>query len=388
MDVPFGLILFFYLLVIARPLTTLLHELGHAIPALLITKSDVLVYVGSFGDRKGSLNIKLGRLIIYLKYNIFLWFRGVCIPMEKMIPFKKQMLFVVAGPFVSLTIALISVYMIISIKPNINGLAFLLSFTISALIDFLINIIPSEKKIILENGDEIGNDGAQLKSLFSRRKVLTIIENANTKYTNQEYRKALALYQESLDHLPNNKGVHRLIISCAVQLKDNSVAAKYNEDFFEKFEQNSMDFLHSGLIKSYSGNHIEAILDFDQSILLDNNNAYALNNRGYSRNCLNLYSEAIVDFNSSLSIDENFAFAYNNRGFSKIKLGSYEDGYLDIKISLDLDNNNSYAYKNLGIYYLEKGDFVEAKENFIRSKDIDATTDEIDALLEEAISKI
>jgi hypothetical protein len=35
-------------------LSTLLHELGHAIPMLLLTKQTVTIYIGSYADKRNS----------------------------------------------------------------------------------------------------------------------------------------------------------------------------------------------------------------------------------------------------------------------------------------------------------------------------------------------
>ncbi|MBK8341854.1 MAG: M50 family metallopeptidase [Bacteroidetes bacterium] len=53
------ILLFFALLVfITRTFTVLFHELGHAIPAILMSKKAVTIYIGSYGDpkRAGILN--------------------------------------------------------------------------------------------------------------------------------------------------------------------------------------------------------------------------------------------------------------------------------------------------------------------------------------------
>ena len=66
----FGL---FLLVVITRPFTVLFHELGHAIPAMLMTKQGATVYVGSYGDKKQSFQLALGGLEIWFRYNPFKW---------------------------------------------------------------------------------------------------------------------------------------------------------------------------------------------------------------------------------------------------------------------------------------------------------------------------
>ncbi len=53
---------------VLSPLVTLLHELGHAIPALLVTRKKVTIYIGSYGDPQKSLCFRVGLLEFYVRY--------------------------------------------------------------------------------------------------------------------------------------------------------------------------------------------------------------------------------------------------------------------------------------------------------------------------------
>jgi hypothetical protein len=58
------------LLGLAFFVTVTLHELGHAIPALLMTKDEVTIYIGSIGSPYNSFHLAIGRLEFYCKYRI------------------------------------------------------------------------------------------------------------------------------------------------------------------------------------------------------------------------------------------------------------------------------------------------------------------------------
>jgi len=49
------------LLGVAFFVTITVHELGHAIPALLMTRDEVTIFIGSFGDPYESFHFKTGR---------------------------------------------------------------------------------------------------------------------------------------------------------------------------------------------------------------------------------------------------------------------------------------------------------------------------------------
>jgi len=76
---PAIIIALLLLVVITRPFTVLLHELGHAIPGMIFSKKNVAVYVGSYGNKEQSFKIQIGTLEIWIRYNPIKWSGGICI---------------------------------------------------------------------------------------------------------------------------------------------------------------------------------------------------------------------------------------------------------------------------------------------------------------------
>ena len=60
-----------------------------------------------------------------------------------------------------------------------------------------------------------------------------------------------------------------------------------------------------------------AILDYDEAIRLDPNDALAYYNRGYDKGELRRYAAAIADYDEAIRLDPNDAHAYFNRGYAK-----------------------------------------------------------------------
>jgi Flp pilus assembly protein TadD len=58
-----------------------------------------------------------------------------------------------------------------------------------------------------------------------------------------------------------------------------------------------------------------------------------------------------------------------------------EDGLADVNFSLQLNNENSYAYRNLGIYHLKRSHFSEARQLFLKAKEMDIETELIAELI-------
>ncbi|HEV3411782.1 MAG TPA: hypothetical protein VG101_04845 [Puia sp.] len=96
------------LLLLSSFIHVLVHELGHALPVLATPHSCATVYVGSFGDRRQSIGLRLGRLKIWIKYNPFLWFRGMCQPGGASFSINQQICYLLAGPLASILLGVLA----------------------------------------------------------------------------------------------------------------------------------------------------------------------------------------------------------------------------------------------------------------------------------------
>lgn len=116
-SIIFITVIFLYVLNTAVPILLLLllgsfvhvlvHELGHATPILIGTRAAVTVYIGSFGDAGNSFEWQIRRLKLRIKYNPFLWFRGMCQPHGDF-SLHQQQVYIAMGPLCSLLLGIIS----------------------------------------------------------------------------------------------------------------------------------------------------------------------------------------------------------------------------------------------------------------------------------------
>src|ERR1700733_4247692 len=84
---------------ISNFITILIHELGHAIPALLFTQKPVTIYAGTFGDDT-SQKFKFGRLTIFVRPKLsYLKNRGLTI-YDTDIHLNKQLVVLITAPIV------------------------------------------------------------------------------------------------------------------------------------------------------------------------------------------------------------------------------------------------------------------------------------------------
>lgn len=368
---------------ISRPFLTVFHELGHAIPVILMTGERATIFLGSYGDTDKSFRLAIGKLEIWIKYNLFKWRGGLCVPHASNISINKKIIYTLTGPLASLFIALISCYIAFTFRlKDFLSLLFLI-FLLLSIFDFLKNIIPSNQSITLHDGKIGHNDGTSLVRLFRHKKYPKQYFDAIDLYNNKQYTEAATVFDTILSNGLKDQDTYRWAIYCHLLIKNYRKAKSYFDEFRKRFQMNSEDYSNLGLIYTHYENHEKAMKLYGISLKLNPMNSYSLNNKGYTLNILEKYEEAITFFDKALEIDKSFAYSYNNRGFSKIKLGRMEEGLHDLNQSYELDPYNPYYFRNLGIYYQERGDYQKALELFLESKSLDNYTYNIDALIIE-----
>lgn len=368
---------------IIRPLTVLIHELGHGLPALLFTTEKVQIYIGSYGDPSKSLHITIGRLEIYFKYNPILWNHGLCVPKSDNISINKNIVITLFGPIISLLFGISSI--LIAFAGNLHGSLKMISvfFLVSSFIDFFLNIIPNKTPTRLYDGAIVYNDGQQLKQLIKYKSFPTQFNSGVKHYNNKEFEKASIHFIKIIDQGLADEMIYRLAISSNLQSKNYESALLIQEMFDKAYNLNSDDYSNSALIKSNLEKYEDALIDYQKSLEKNPQNKYSLNNLGYTYNLINEFQKAIIEFDKAIELEPEFAYAYNNRGLAKIKLGYEKEGLMDIEKSLKIDVSNSYAYRNLGIYYFDKCEYKTAQKYFKKANELDDKTH----LLEDYIMK-
>lgn len=130
-------IVYWILINLISPILTFIHELGHAVFALIFTSGKVDIRLGNFENK--HISFKIGRLEVYL--NKFSPWIGCAnwseIPQEK----YKKVLVCLGGPIASLLMTFIFLFLVV-ITENIFLRVFLESFLMGSSSQFFITIIP------------------------------------------------------------------------------------------------------------------------------------------------------------------------------------------------------------------------------------------------------
>ena len=267
MHFTFFLLLLFLLIIITRPLTVIFHELGHAIPAMLLTREKVIIYIGSHGDPKKSIRFNIGILEVYFRYNPFAWNLGLCIPTAEEVSINRRILYTLSGPITSLLIALIAFYFVFSY--DLHGFLKLLIvvFLGSSFFDLLINIFPSKTPIKLYDGTITYNDGHILKQLFYYKSLPKEYMAAIKLYNAGSFFEAGVQGDKLLSSGIEDENIYRLAIGSYLKSKDYERAKNLSEAFVALNKITSEDLTNMALAYSHLGLHEKAIEIYDKSLL-------------------------------------------------------------------------------------------------------------------------
>ncbi|MGJ8684236.1 MAG: tetratricopeptide repeat protein [Nonlabens sp.] len=367
------------------PISTIVHELGHGIVALINTKKKVTLYIGSLGEPEHAFRIPLGRLILVFNLNLIKPRGGLCRLEEPQMSFNQQFIYVLMGPVATLFLGLSCSYVsfFTNVHDNVKMLFFL--FSIYSFIDFMRNIMPSDRAMVIDNGSMVFNDGMQLKQLLKFKKFAPDYEKGVNHFNNHDFDEAVVVFEKLWADGYQEIIMYKLLISSYLQVKKRSKAIALNKIFNEEHIK-SFDFLdygNSALLKSYEGDYEEAITQYNVALETDQYMDILLNNRGYTYNLMGEYELALQDFEKAITLNDSFAYALNNRGFAKVKLGLKEEGLQDLEASMKLDDLNSYCYLNFGIYHFENEEYQQANNYFLKAQELDATTVMLDEYLEK-----
>ena len=106
-----------------------------------------------------------------------------------------------------------------------------------------------------------------------------------------------------------------------------------------------------------SNNTTTPIVDYDEALRIDPNNAEAYLGRGLARLDLEQYNDAIVDYDAALRINLYDAGAYFGRGLAKFHLQRYDDAINDYNQAITLDRTTEAYYgRGLAKFNLKRYD--------------------------------
>lgn len=149
-------------LFIIGPLSTLLHEVGHGVAALLVTKRPIHIYLGRMTESNRE-NFNFGRLHFHLQWSVGVgytyWGTGLS---------KQQRMFSIAGgPMMSLLLIILFGLLSSVSEQVLMQQLFSVAMTFN-IIQFVVSILPIYYPAFLIGRKNVPSDGLQLYQLMKK----------------------------------------------------------------------------------------------------------------------------------------------------------------------------------------------------------------------------
>lgn len=384
MEILLGVLMaigFIFLVFFTRIFTTLIHELGHAIPSLMFTEGEVAIHVGSYGDDKNSFKIDFGRLKAFFKIDIVKWNIGLC-QHQPAKTYLQNILIVLGGPIFSVLIGIVLIYLL-EVRTWSDEVTFIFAFFIfSSVWDFIANMVPSKESIMMHDGSANYNDGFHLMQLMKESKLPPTYFEGVDFLNKKKFDSAVDSFQKVITEGHDKKEIHLLLASSFIGNKKYSEALEIFLNLLEKKQLDISEYPLLGNLYMEMNEYAKAINIYNPFLFKFYNNPIVLNNRAYCFLQIGEYEKAIHDLDSALFHDPKCAYAFNNRGLAKIRLGQTDEGLADIEKSKSLDDSNAYVFLHLGYYFQKINQPQKAHEQFQKAKEMEIDFHGIDYLIE------
>ncbi len=357
------------IVLMTRSITVLIHELGHAIPSLLFTKEEVIICVGSYENLTKSKGIKLGRLTTFFTFNIFNWNSGLCLH-KGVTTFVQNFLIILGGPLASLLIGLGMIYVVKNWQGGQYGVAVAFFLIVSALWDFISNIIPHDKPLVTHNGNIVYNDGFQLKRLLQQNNLAPNQQEALTEYKRGHYNKVLTLLKnDALEGLKTTE-IQRVYIESLMHTRQLEEAEETFYDYFGQTELKSPDFSLIAEIKMEQKQYENALQAYDRAVYLDFKNPLLHDKKGLCHTHQADYEEAVIAFSKGIIHHPDFYQSMVNRAYALIKLERLDLAKRDLNFAMALNQEYPKTYFCLGLLKKELGEHQEALTYLLKAKNM------------------
>lgn len=357
------------IVLLSRIITTTVHELGHAIPALVFTEKEVIVHIGSYGSNQDIFLLPLGRLKVYFKFNLTHLNMGLCI-YQRFKDIPKQMIITLGGPVNSLLLALFLIGLIVINDFSDATITILTLFIISALWDFVINLIPTQQPVVLEDGQVCFNDGLQFLTLWQLKDCPLTYTKGEAYMEDGKYQLAIAAFEETLAEGYEKASVYYQLATNYLLLKEYDKVLDTFEIIHDKYGLRGIDYGSIGSVYMHKKSYQEAIKMYHRAIHEDYRNPMYLYGRARSYQEISEHKLALQDFDAALEYQLSYAVVYTYRGLSKLRLGDLDGALRDLKQAEKLDADNPYTYLHLGFYYQKQNNDSLALENFQKAKEM------------------
>jgi tetratricopeptide (TPR) repeat protein len=325
----------------------------------------------------------LGRMDLYVKYNPFLWFRGMCSPGERL-PVMKIIFYTAMGPLVSLLITAVCFLLLRTTEPDHDQTVVLVTLMVIGGSITLGSVIPRGRLIPTHSGRATRNDATQILGLWKVRNMPDEYWEGVDRLGKKDYAGAVELFGQAIDKGNPNRQLYRLTVEAALMAGDYERATELMELIRAKYRPSMEDEMNEAVFFAMTGRHRDAITVNEKLLRLHHDNFLLLNNMGYSLIAIGEAESAIFYLERGLTMAPRFAHLYAGRGWARMELGQWEEGMEDARYALQLNDTLADGYRLYGLNALNSGDPEAARDWFLKAKAVDHRVQFVDAPLAEA----
>ena len=357
------------IILLVRPVTVFIHELGHAIPFLLFTNSPVHIFIGFESNADTSNGISIGRLKIHVSSNPLKWMYGYCTTNGRFKNITQDIITTISGPLLSFVFSLtLFIYLL---QPTVHGIlkVLALGLLVSSIIDIAFTLFGRSMKgpITIDLLKSLNkSDADQLTKLFHSKKMA------------EQYRKAAKLInsgQQLKAELVFDSMIKQNLISpfvlkyAAYVYAANAKPLKAIEALnliigqFPASEDVAYAYTNIGLLYiNYLKNPEKGKEIFQIASERLPENAILVSNLGFVYLESNDVQIAFEKFDKAISLDPDQAYHFAHRGLCKVKLSDTVGGFADLEHAQSLNADEPYIYRCYGILKSDAGEFENALE--------------------------
>lgn len=355
------------LVMVLRSFTTLFHEMGHAIPALLFSKDKVQVYIGTYGDTKDGAAFSLGRLDIFFKFNFLAWNIGMC-KHEGQATLWRNFLIILGGPIASLLIAIPLLFFLpqSESQPILHFAIFV--FVAASSLDFVSNLFPYGNQMYTDTGQSIYNDGMQLLSLWKRKKLPAEYFDMEQMIRDKNFIGAIERGKPIIMNTKAKPEVYDLMIQALLaekEFEDVITAVKLKSQYYDLVPS---DYHMMGIANTKLNRFNEALKFLNQACYKEYSNGRMLLDRGYLHLQRTDPMAALDDFNAALHYDGSLLKAVVYRALALIRLDEPKEAIEDLKQVVELDPKHALAWFYLGQAHEKNKDDKLAFDAYTKAK--------------------
>ncbi|MEL6562716.1 MAG: tetratricopeptide repeat protein, partial [Bacteroidota bacterium] len=143
-------------------------------------------------------------------------------------------------------------------------------------------------------------------------------------------------------------------------LKQFDKANEYLSQAFSRDSNNSNYYNIKALVLMEQKQYLESVNVFTEGLEKHSEDAFLLNNRGYTYLLMDSVSLASKDINESILMNPSNLWAYRNKGIIAYRNQDFEKAERLFKRALDKRKYVDLVYSYLGLTYLSQGNKQEA----------------------------